>query len=78
MTVIWQTFRISLTIYAFCSFFFFFLRESFNLWRLFLMIALYHQIKILINFWYRQGLNLRPFIQPLETLPIKQTKTHTY
>ena len=34
-----------------------FFRESFNLQRLLLMIALYHQIKILIDFWCKQGLN---------------------
>ena len=34
---------------------FFFFLESFNLWRLLLMIALYHQIKISINFWCRRG-----------------------
>ena len=34
------------------------------------MIALYHQIKTLINFWRKRGLNSRCFIQPLMTLDI--------
>ena len=37
--------------------FFFFLRESFNLWHPLLTIALYYQIKTPINFWYRWELN---------------------
>ena len=31
-----------------------------------------------INFWCRQGLNLRSLIQPSETLPVKLTKTHLF
>ena len=37
-------------IWAECMFFF--LRESFNPWRMFLMIAFYHQTKTPISFWY--------------------------
>ena len=40
------------------------------------MIALYHQTKTPISFWYRRGLNPRSLIQPLETLPIELTGTH--
>ena len=47
-----------------------FLRDSFNLWRSLLMIALYNQTKTPISFWCRQGLNPRSLIQPLETLPV--------
>ena len=41
------------------------------------MIALYHQIKTPISFWYRRGLNRRSLIQPSETLPVKLTGTHS-
>ena len=54
----------------------FFLRESFNLWRLLLMIALYHQTKTLISFWYRRRLNPKSLIQPSETLLVEVTVTH--
>ena len=54
----------------------FFFLESFNLWRPLLMIALYHQTKTPISFLCRRGLNLRSFIQSLETLPVKLTGTH--
>ena len=59
--------------------FFFFLREreSFNLWRLLLMIVLYHQTKSSINFWCRRGLNPRSLIQPSETLPVELIGTTT-
>ena len=40
------------------------------------MIALYHQIKTPINFWYRRGLNPISLIQPSETLPVELTETH--
>ena len=40
------------------------------------MIAFYHQTKTPIDFWYRQGLNLKSLIQPLETLLVKLTETH--
>ena len=40
------------------------------------MIALYHQTKTLISFWCKQGLNLKFFIQPLETLLVELTETH--
>ena len=54
----------------------FFFRESFNLWHLLLMIALYHQTKTPISFWCRRGLNSRSLIQPSETLPVELTETH--
>ena len=57
---------------------FFFFLESFNIWRSLLMIALYHQTKTPISFWYRQGLNLRFLIQPLKTLLIKLIKTQLF
>ena len=47
-----------------------------NLWRLLLMIALYHQTKTPISFWCRQGLNHISLIQPLETLLVELTGTH--
>ena len=50
--------------------------ESYNLWRLLLMIALYRQTKTPINFWYRQGLNPRSLIQPSNTLLVELTETH--
>ena len=56
--------------------FFFFLRESFNLWHLLLMIALYQQTKTPVSFWCRRGLNPRSLIQPSETLPVELTGTH--
>ena len=56
--------------------FFFFFRESFNLWHMLLMITLYYQIKILIDFWYRWRLNFRSLIHPLKILPIKLIGTH--
>ena len=59
------------------QYFFFFFRESFNLWHLLLMSTLYHQTKKPINFWYRRGLNHRSLIQPLEILPVELTETHT-
>ena len=57
-------------------FFFFFLRESFNLWRSLLMIAFYRQTKTPISFWYRRRLNPRSLIQPSETLPVELTEIH--
>ena len=57
------------------SFFFFFI-ESFNLWRSLLIIALYHQTKTPINFWYKRKLNPRSLIQSSETLPVELTGTH--
>ena len=47
-------------------FFFFFLGQSFNLWRLLLMIALYHQTKIPISFWCKRGLNFAHFAQKIQ------------
>ena len=38
---------------------FFFFGEGFNLWRSLLIIALYHQIKISIGFWYKGKLNFK-------------------
>ena len=55
----------------------YFFLESFNLCRPFLMIAIYHQTKTPISFWYRRELNSRSLIQPSETLPIELTGTHT-
>ena len=56
---------------------FFFFKENFNLCRPFFMIALYHQIKILISFWCRRGLNPKFLIQLSETLPLELTRTHS-
>ena len=56
----------------------FFFKESFNLWRLLLIIALYHQTKTPISFWCRRGLNPKSLIQPSETLLIKLTGTHIH
>ena len=66
----------SMTKQVFFFFFFVFLRENFNLWHPLLMIALYHQTKTPISFWYRQGLNPRSLIQPSKSLPIELTGTH--
>ena len=41
-----------------------------------IMIALYHQIKTLIGFWYRQGLNPKSFIWWQEVLLIELIGTH--
>ena len=56
--------------------FFFFFGKSFNLWQPLLMIIFYHQIKTLISFWCRQGLNHRSLLQLSKTLPVKLTGTH--
>ena len=50
--------------------------ESFNLWRLLLMIIFYYPTKTPINFWYRQKLNLKSLIQPSKFLLIKLTESH--
>ena len=42
------------------------------------MISLYHQIKILINLWYRWRLNLKSLIQLSEILPVELTETHFF
>ena len=42
------------------------------------MIALYHQTKTPISFWYRRGLNPISFIQLLESLLVELTRTHVY
>ena len=42
------------------------------------MIALNHQTKTSIDFWYRRWLNPRSLIQPLETLPVMLIKAHHY
>ena len=66
-------------IFVLIIFFFLFLFwESFNLWRPLLMIAFYYQTKTSISFWYRQGLNLKSFIQPSETLSVELTGTHLF
>ena len=61
--------------YIFLFIFYLFL-ASFNLWCLFLMIALYHQTKTPISFWCRRKLNPRSLIQLLETLQVELTGTH--
>ena len=43
-----------------------------------LMIVLYYQTKILINFWYKRRLNPKSLIQPSEILSIELTRTHKY
>ena len=53
----------------------FFLRNSFNLWRPLLKIALYHQTKTPVSFCCRRGLNRRSLIQPSETLPVELVGT---
>ena len=59
------------------EFFFVFLeREIFNLCRLLLMIAFYHQTKTPISFWCIRGLNLKSLIQPSKTLPVELVETH--
>ena len=63
-------------IYLYMHVYYYFFRESFNLWCPLLMIALYHQTKTQISFWCRRGLNPKSLIQPLETLPIELTGTH--
>ena len=50
--------------------------ESFNVWRLLLMIVLCYQTKIIIDFWYRKILNPRPFIQSSESLSVELTGTY--
>ena len=40
------------------------------------MIALYHQTKTPISFWYKRGLNPRSLILQLEILPAELTGTH--
>ena len=42
-------------------FFIYFFLESFNLWRLLLIIDLYYQIKTPISFWYRWGIESQIF-----------------
>ena len=69
-----EQYKFSFFLYWYLQVFFFL--ESFNLWRLLLIIALYHQTKTPISFYCRRGLNSRSLIQPLETLPVKLTGTH--
>ena len=57
------------------SIFFSFL-EFHNLWRSFLLITLYYQIKISFDFLCRWELNIRFLIQLSETLPVELTETH--
>ena len=40
------------------------------------MMAFYHQTKIPISFLCKRRLNLKYFIQPSETLPVKLAETH--
>ena len=40
------------------------------------MIAIYHQTKTPISFWYKWKLNLRSPIQLSDTLPVELTGTH--
>ena len=49
--------------------------KDFNLWHLILMIAIYHQTKTPISFWWKWKLNPKFLIQPSETLPIELTET---
>ena len=60
------------TFFSFFFFIFYFFRESFNLWRPLLIIALYHQTKTPINFLCKQELNIISLIQPSKTLLIKK------
>ena len=54
----------------------FFLRE-FQSMTTVLMIIIYHQIKILISFWCRRGLNPRSLIQSSEILPVELIGTYS-
>ena len=58
--------------------FIYLLGESFNLWRLLLIIAFYYQTKISISFLCRRKLNSRSLIQQLETLSVELTGIHLY
>ena len=40
------------------------------------MIVFYLQTKTSISFWYKQRLNHRSFIQPLNILPVELIGTH--
>ena len=62
----------------FLLFFFFFFLESFNQWRLLLMIAHYHQTKILISFWCRQIVILYFIIIILPILFQKEKNFHLF
>ena len=50
--------------------------DSFNLWRLLLIIAIYHHTKTPINFLCRRELNPKSLIQPSEILPVELIGTH--
>ena len=41
------------------------------------MIALYHQTKTPVDFWYRRGLDSRSLIQLSNTLSVELTGTHS-
>ena len=56
----------------------FFFRESFNLWRLLLMIAFYHQTKTPINFWWKQELNPISLIQLSKALLVELIRTYLW
>ena len=58
------------------NWFFFFIKNNFNLWRPLLIITFYYHIKISIGFWYRRKLNIGSLIQPLDILPVELTRTH--
>ena len=71
--VFWLMNNILLFLYRYSILFFL---ESFNLWRLLLMITLYHQTKTPISFSCRQKLNSKFLIQLSETLPVELIRTH--
>ena len=48
--------------------------ENFNIWRLLLIIAFYHQTKTPISFWCRRGLKPKSLIS--ETLTVELIRTH--
>ena len=53
---------------------FFFFLESFDVWRIPLMITFYHQTKRPIDFLYKRGLNPKSLLQSSETLQIELTE----
>ena len=63
---------------SYVSIYYGFFIESFNLWRSFLIIALYYQVKTLIGFWCRQKLNSKFLIQSSETLLVELIGTYLY
>ena len=75
MTITPLTFSFFL-FYEYDLYFFFSFLEFHNLWRSFLLITLYYQIKISFDFLCRWELNIRFLIQLSETLPVELTETH--